>query len=98
MQNVIKTFVLASLFNSDDIIRLFDNEDGGFVARRTGTETARINVCDVIAHRAEDNALFDLMDGFNQLISFCSVSAKDVKGQPLSRFMPDAGQALQLIN
>ena len=49
MQNVIQAFIAACLFNSYQVVRLFDNAEQGTIAGWLRAEAAGINVGEIVA-------------------------------------------------
>src|SRR5262245_6651930 len=97
VQDVVHPVVFARLFNRHQVVWLLDDADDGFVSRMAGTETARIDVRQVVAGRTEDDLLFDLADGFDQAIGFFLRGFEHMKRQSLRRFVTDARQAFEFI-
>jgi hypothetical protein len=84
MQDMIKTSVIASLFDSDQIVGFLYDKHEPLVAGRARAIVTRIEIGNVEAGRAENYLLFDLVDGMDQPIGLIAVSSKDMKGNPLS--------------
>src|SRR5215470_17006185 len=61
------------------------------------TETAWIDVRQVVADRTEDDLFLDFADGCDKAIGFFLRSSEHMKGQTLRRFVTDAGQAFEFI-
>src|SRR5262245_23187858 len=97
VQDVVHPVVFARLFNRHQVVWLLDDADDGFVARMAGTETAWIDVRQVVAGRTEDDLLFDLADGFDQAIGFFLRGFEHMKRQSLRRFVTDARQAFEFV-
>src|SRR5215510_11855855 len=62
-----------------------------------GTETARIDVRQVVAGRTEDDLLFDFADGFDQAVGLFLRRLEHMKSQSLRRFVADPGQAFKFV-
>jgi len=70
---VIEASILASLLDRDEIERLLYDEESAAIALRAGAISARVNVGDVIADRAENDLVFDFLDGFNQTVGLVAL-------------------------
>jgi hypothetical protein len=95
---VIKSVELPRFLDGLDIRGFFDHADHVLASRGAAAKKAGIAIRDVIA----DGALADLFPGFADRVGkregLPLVHSQQVKGEALRCFLPDAGQALQLIN
>ena len=95
---VIEPVELPGLLDSLDIRSFFDHTDDALVARGAGAEQARVAVRDVIADRALADFFLSFADGIGKRERLSAVHAQKIKCESLRRFLPDAGQALQLVD
>src|SRR5688572_5835155 len=86
------------LFDSDEIIWLFDDADDRTITFRVRTVMARIDICNIVANRAKNDLFLDLKQRCDEVINFCLGTAKNVKGQPLRRLAANAWQAFEFVD
>jgi len=98
VQDVIEAVVAARLLDGDEVVRLLDDADHRAVAGRRGAEAARVNVRQVVAHRARDDLALHLFERLDEALNFRFGHPQHVEGETLRRLLPDAGQTLELVN
>src|SRR6267143_2106 len=98
VQHMIDTFEAAGFFYGDQAVRFFDDTNNGMIARSRSADAARIDISEVIAHRAENDALLNIAHRSYQTIEVVVRRAHDVKGDPLRGFVPNAGKAFKFID
>ena len=98
MQHVVEAVVAARLLDGDEVVGLLDDADHRAVARGRGAEAAGVNVRQVVADRAGDDLALDLLDRRDEALDVRLRHPQDVEGEPLRRLVPDAGQALELVD
>src|SRR5262249_46025785 len=98
VQHMVDTFEAARLLDRHQAVRLFDDANHRMVPSRRGTETARVYLRMIVADRTKHNAFFDFEQRRNQAFDIRLRHAHHVKSEPLRRLLPDAWQALELID
>src|SRR5215204_569559 len=98
MQHVVEAVVAARLLDGDEVVGLFDDADHGAVARGRRAEAAGVNVRQVVADRAGDDLALDLLHRRDEALHVRLRHPQDMEGEPLRRLVPDAGQALELVD
>src|SRR5262249_40928779 len=98
VQHVIQPPVFAGLFYRHLVVRLFHDQDNAPVALRVRAEAARVNIGDVIADGAEDDFIFDILNGLNESVGLLAFSSEDVKRETLGGLGADARHLLKLVD
>ena len=80
MQHVIDAIEVPRLFYGGDIGRLLDHADQFLVARRASAVHARIDVCNVVADRAQPKVSLDVAYGASQGLGVYNTSKYAVVG------------------
>jgi hypothetical protein len=81
-----------------DVGRLFDHADKARVAPGVAADLAYLFFSEVEAARAEADALLGFLEGAGQRQNVLGGQTKQVKRQPLSRFLADARKPSQLVD
>ena len=98
MKNVKGSIEVLSLFNGGDVGGLLDDADQALVAGGTSAVGARVDVGDVVAHRAEAQIRFDVAYGLREAFGVFIAGAEDVEGKTLRALGSNARQLLQLVD
>ena len=98
VQDVVEAVVAARLLDGDEVVGLLDDADHRAVAPGRGAEAAGLNVGQVVADRAGDDLALDLFERRDEALHVRLRHPQDVEGEPLRRLVPDAGQALELVD
>ena len=97
-KDVVHAVVGAGLLDGKDIVGLFDDADGAFVAGGAGAIEARVGIGDVVAGRAGADLLLGVANGVGEAESVFGSGAEDVEGEALGGFLADAGEVLQFVD
>jgi len=77
---------------------LFDHADSPFVSRWPHAIQTRIGIGKILANRAGANLFFGLANGVGKRQRILRRGPKQMKRQPLGRFLSDSGEVLQFID
>ena len=97
-KNVIEPVELARFFDGLNIRGFLDHADDRFIARRTGTEEARIGVGDVVTDRAFADFFFRVANCIGKGKGLLAIATQQVEGEALRSFLADAGKAFQFFD
>ena len=98
VQDVIQAPERVSGFNRRDIVRLFDYADLRLFTVRIAAEQAERAVADVVAAFADAELVFNIENGLRQVFGIFARRAKQMKSNPLRRFLADSRQPFAFLN
>jgi len=98
VQYVIDPAVVTRFFDGRDVRGLFDHANQPLIPIGIRAINAGINVGDVVAHRAEVKAGFELPNGVGELVRVFVGRTKDVEREALRGLAAHAGKLLELVN
>jgi hypothetical protein len=97
-EDVVHTAVGAGLFDSENVVWLFDDTDGAFVAGGAGAVEAGIGVGDVVASGAGSDLFFGIANGVGEAKGVFRCGAQDVERKALGSFLADTGKMFQFVD
>src|SRR5208282_1123260 len=95
---MVEAVELARFLDGLDVGGVFDNADHALIPRGTPAEEARILIGDVVADRAFADFFLGVANCVGESEGLVAVRAKQIKGEALRGFLPDAGQMFQFVD
>lgn len=83
MQDMIKAFEAARLFDGYEAVRFFNDANDGTITRGRRAEPARIDFGEIVTYGAENDALLNFTECGNQALNFGFRRPHEMKREPL---------------